>query len=430
MKYAIVGLGSRHKLFRDALTGPFAAGNALVALCDSNPHRLALSQAGVRAATGADIPGYGDFTAMLAEARPEAVIVTTPDFTHHRFMAEAMRAGADVITEKPMTTDLGRLGAILAAQRQTGRAVTVTFNYRYAPARTQVKEILVSGAIGEIVAVDFRWHLDRVHGADYFRRWHRERQKSGGLLVHKATHHFDLINWWIGSTPARVAASGRLAFYRPETAAALGLSDPGPRCRDCVAAADCDFALDLSRDEALRDLYLEAEHADGYVRDACVFAPGIDIEDTVQAHIAYASGATANYSLVAYSPWEGLEVRFIGTAGELAHSHVETHGILGGTWSRPATETMRTVLHRAGREPEEIAIPRAEGSHGGADPVMLGYILAPATMPPDQLGRAAGEVMGAWSILTGLAANRAIAGGGTVVVDDMLAEAGIALPRP
>ena len=58
------------------------------------------------------------------------------------------------------------------------------------PARTQIKDMLMSGAIGEIVAVDFSWHLDRVHGADYFRRWHRYKERSGGLLVHKSTHHF------------------------------------------------------------------------------------------------------------------------------------------------------------------------------------------------------------------------------------------------
>ena len=55
--------------------------------------------------------------------------------------------------------------------------------------------------------------LDTKHGADYFRRWHRDKAHSGGLLVHKASHHFDLVNWWIQSAPTRVFASGGLRFY-------------------------------------------------------------------------------------------------------------------------------------------------------------------------------------------------------------------------
>jgi len=73
-------------------------------------------------------------------------------------------------------------------------------------------------------------HLDRVHGADYFRRWHRYKDKSGGLLVHKSTHHFDLVNWWLGSRPTRIAATGKRVFYTPEMATKLGLQDHGPRC--------------------------------------------------------------------------------------------------------------------------------------------------------------------------------------------------------
>ena len=86
----------------------------------------------------------------------------------------------------------------------------MTFNYRYTPARTQLKDILMSGAIGEITAVDFRWYLDRVHGADYFRRWHRYKEKSGGLLVHKSTPPFrsdELVGGVDAPRPYRRAAS-------------------------------------------------------------------------------------------------------------------------------------------------------------------------------------------------------------------------------
>ncbi len=143
------------------------------------------------------------------------------------------------MTEKPMTVDLGKLKEILEAQAASGRKVTVTFNYRYTPARTQLKDMLMSGTIGEITAVDFTWYLDRVHGADYFRRWHRYKEKSGGLLVHKSTHHFDLMNWWVDSTPKTVTATGDRRFYTPEMANKLGLANHGERCHGCPVFDKC-----------------------------------------------------------------------------------------------------------------------------------------------------------------------------------------------
>ena len=160
----------------------------------------------------------------------------------------------------------------------------------------------MSGAIGDITAVDFRWYLDRVHGADYFRRWHRYKDKSGGLLVHKATHHFDLVNWWVASTPKTVSANGKRVFYTPQMARELGLENHGERCHGCPVFDSCDYRLDLEGDEALRELYLEAEDDDGYLRDNCVFADDITIEDTMQVQVRYANGVFAQLHARAPTP--------------------------------------------------------------------------------------------------------------------------------
>jgi hypothetical protein len=225
-----------------------------------------------------------------------------------------------------------------------------------------------------------------------------------------------------------VAAQGQLAFYTPATAARLGLADHGPRCHDC--GLPCDFRLDIDGDPALRELYLEAEVADGYLRDRCVFDADIDIEDTMQVQVGYASGASANYTLCAYSPWEGLEVKLHGTRGELSHRHVEVHGVFGGRRARMETDNMQTVVHVAGEPPQSIEVWQGEGDHGGADPVMLGYLFDPAGSGTDPYARGSSHVDGAWSILTGIAANESMRTGRTVDIDDFLAEAGIALPRP
>ncbi|HBF28708.1 Gfo/Idh/MocA family oxidoreductase [Rhizobium sp.] len=429
MKIAIVGCGSRHKMFRDSVVDDYADRHEIVALCDSNPHRLSEAAKAASKPGTNGVPTYlaGDFGQMLAEQKPDTVVVATPDFLHADYIVRAFEAGCDVICEKPLTIDLSRLKMIVDAQSRTGRQVKVTFNYRYSPARTQIKELISSGVIGEVTAVDFHWHLDRVHGADYFRRWHRQKENSGGLLVHKSTHHFDLLNWWLGTVPTEVLASGRRAFYRPETAKALGLEGRGARCHLCPVAEKCDFELDLSSDESLKALYLDAEGEDGYFRDLCVFDQDIGIEDTMQAHIRYKSGTTANYTLTAYSPWEGLEIKFQGTKGDITHRHVEVHGVFGGERAHANEDAVSTELHLAGEVPRMLDVPRAKGHHGGADPVMLGYIFAPDTMEPDRYGRASDHIAGAWSILTGIAANASIETGSMVNIQSMLRARGITL---
>ncbi len=430
MKYAIVGVGGRHAMFRRAITQTHAEGNDLVALCDVNETRLALS-AGKVPKKGNGIATYeaADFERMIAEQQPDTVIVTTPDYLHHEYIVTALKAGRNVMTEKPMTVDLAKLRAVLEAQRESGKKLTVTFNYRYTPARTQLKDLLMSGVIGDITAVDFRWYLDRVHGADYFRRWHRYKEKSGGLLVHKSTHHFDLMNWWVASTPKTVSANGKRVFYTPEMAEELGLGGHGERCHGCPVFDQCDYRLDLAGDPALRELYLDAEDDDGYLRDKCVFADDITIEDTMQVQVKYANDVFLNYTLCAYSPWEGLEIKFHGTKGELTHRHVEVHGVFGGVRDKAQEDAMSTTLHLAGGLPEAVDVWAGHGDHGGADPVMLGYLFEPESMEPDRYNRASTHKEGAWSILTGIAANASIASGQTVDVDKMLAEAGISLAR-
>jgi predicted dehydrogenase len=174
-----------------------------------------------------------DFGKMLAEKKPDTVIVCTKDSTHDDYICRSLQAGCDVITEKPMTTDATRCQKIVDTVRETGQQLRVTFNYRYSPPKSQVKELLTSGTIGRILSIDFQWMLDTYHGADYFRRWHRHKKNSGGLLVHKATHHFDLINWWISSIPQWVFASGERVFYNELQAKHYGLQDHGERCQDC-----------------------------------------------------------------------------------------------------------------------------------------------------------------------------------------------------
>lgn len=422
-RYAMVGLGSRHELYQDGIEREHRQWAELVAVCDANPGRVELARQ--RSVRNGAVPPIGypaaEFDRMLRERRPEVVIVTTSDASHHEYLVRAMEAGCDVITEKPMTTDIEKCRQILDARRRTQRRCRVTFNYRYSPPRSQVKELLMSGEIGDVLSVDFHWLLNTYHGADYFRRWHAQKRNSGGLFVHKSTHHFDLVNWWLSAVPVSVAATGKRDFYTPEMARRMGLSGPHVRCRTCPEKHACGFYLDLETNPGLKALYLDCESHDGYLRDRCVFRPEIDIEDTLNALVTYDTGATLSYSLNAFNAWEGYTVAFNGTKGRLEHSIVEsiyvngTESVQGGV--APDGVKIRVVpLRGAGYDIEPWS---AEGDHGGGDRLMLEDIFLPEPSP-DKYLRAADERAGACSILVGIAANLSLQAGGAVQIAGLL----------
>ena len=424
----LVGVGGRSEMYRDAVAFQYPQTAELVGLCDINPGRIALSQKRLRE-KGGDAPGFppDQLEEKIRQLRSDLLVVTSRDSTHDDFIVRGLRAGCDVITEKPMTITAEKCQRIVDAVKQTGRQVRVTFNYRYSPARRQVKELLQQGVVGRVLSVDFQWVLDTTHGADYFRRWHRNQANSGGLMVHKATHHFDLVNWWINSVPARVAAQGSRMFYTPQQAQRYGFTRRTERCLDCPESGRCPFFLDLKNKTGLRELYLDNESHDGYHRDQCVFSDQIDIEDTMDVVVGYRSGVRMSYSLFAYSPWEGYRVAFNGTRGRLEHScrestYVSGDGSVAGGFESQGT--FITVMPHFQKE-QPVPVQESTGGHGGGDARLLDDLFGDRS-EPDPLGLRADYRAGAYSILTGIAANLSMRENRIVDIDDLVH--GVALP--
>ena len=175
-RYAIVGTGVRGVgMWGKPLVTKYGDVLEFVGLCDINPLRVEVG----KTAIGVSCPTFTSLDEMLDKAKPEMLMVTTVDATHVDCIVKALDKGIDVLTEKPMAIDEDQIQALLDAEKRTGRQIVVTFNYRYAPKHQKIKEILRAGEIGTVTSVDFSWYLDTQHGADYFRRWHRLREKSG-----------------------------------------------------------------------------------------------------------------------------------------------------------------------------------------------------------------------------------------------------------
>jgi predicted dehydrogenase len=389
-KVALVGTGIRGSgTWGKALIQNYSDVLRMVGLCDINPIRMEY----VKNYMETECPTYTDFEKMIKETSPDTVVVTTTDCFHAKYICQAMKLGCDVITEKPMATDEKMAQEILDTERRTGRKLIVTFNYRYSPEAVRIKEILMSREIGDITSVDFNYYLDVYHGASYFRRWHGLKQYSGSLFVHKATHHYDLMNWWLSAEPVEVFAHGELRRYGHNG------TFRSIRCTGCPHKAKCEFFWDITGNEHLMNLYVKAESADGYIRDSCVFRKKINIWDTMTAQVQYHNRVMMSYSLSAFMPYEGYFVGFNGTKGRL-----DARVYHSQPWKVTSLADFR-ITHNF-KTSKTFSMSSGGGGHWGADRIMQDRIFRDPG--PDPLGQAAGSREGALSILIGIAARRSI----------------------
>jgi predicted dehydrogenase len=412
--YVLAGTGGRGvNMFAKPLVGDEFDGKArLVGLFDRNASRM-------RAANemlGTDLPTYTDYRSMLQDLDPDGVIIATQDSAHCQFLVETLQAGKRAICEKPLCTTAEQCRRIAAAAAKSDAQGLVTHNARYGAASTAIKQILTSGRLGRILTMEYHEMLDRRHGADYFRRWHRRKANSGGLLIHKASHHFDLLNWFADSLPDKLVAVGDLAFYGKNNAFRH------TRCRECPHAEKCGLHVDMFANERSRKLYLETEADDGYLRDACLWDDQIDIEDRASVIYNYQNGIHVTYTLQAFASYEGERIIIEGTAGRLELSAAKDTRWAAGDVTVHGMEELvgeRLRVFQPGKSIEDVELKRAQGSHGGSDPLLRHEFFArDAGQPPTD--RMASLDQAIQAVLIGAAANQSIATGQMVDVQQLL----------
>jgi predicted dehydrogenase len=415
-RVAIAGTGTRALNFARGIIDDCGEHSELVALYDLNAARMK----GFCDLIGCGIPSYTDFDAMLAECEPDTLMVCATDKAHPELIERAFANGLDAVCEKPLAISLEGLKRIRAAEKKYDRKVKVTFNMRFAPYSAKIKEILNEKPIGDIKTVSAEWFIDRTHGIEYFHRWHARMENGGGLLVHKATHNFDLLNWFLDDSPEQVFAYGSLRVYGAENS-----PFNGPHCRVCDHFDECWAAMNSSlQDDDLnpggeadifKKIYFDAENKDGYLRDQCCFAQDIDIYDTMNAVIKYGSGIQLSYALNAYSPWQGYNIIFTGTEGRMEVGTVNPS-------TRPENfgdgDRIRIIRGRTRSDitMEEISLEIDHSPHGGGDYRLITALFGAEF--DDPLGQVAGFEAGAESALVGICANESIASGSPVSIPD------------
>ncbi|KAH8646198.1 hypothetical protein BX600DRAFT_390777 [Xylariales sp. PMI_506] len=432
-RYAIVGMGVRSAFYYQSIIQDFKDVAKLVGICDTNQTRMNAANDRMVEIGGERLPTYKaeDFDKMVQEQKPDVVIVTTIDRFHHVYCIRAMDLGCDAITEKPMTIDEEKLQLMVDAEKRTGKQVRVLFNYRYSPHHTKVRELIASGVIGEIATVHMDWILDCAHGSDFMRRWHREKQNSGGIQMHKSIHHFDLVHFWLNTEPELVYCVGDLRFYGKENAQRRGETNLGERYLNNTEAKTDPFAIHIDENAQLKKLYLEAEHEDGYIRDRNCFAEGITIEDNLSMIIKYKNRAVMTYNTYAYAPWEGYRCVFNGSKGRIEVNVVESGYSAGGetvteqglgdlekNYIQGGVEQTKIVVYPLFAEPYVVDVEKRAGGHGGGDPVLLRDVLVGDEN--DSFKRAAYIRDGGNAVLVGIGANHSMKSGMPIKVQELV----------
>ena len=405
-RYALAGASARgYGSYARPIYERYAGSAELVGVYDINRGRSEILSKNC-----GNVPVFENFDDMIKTSEPDCVIITTVDAFHSDYAIRSMELGCDVVIEKPLTTDAQKCRAIIEAVNKYKKDVKMIFNMRYVPHTGKIKELISSGAIGDVYSVHFEYMLDRVmrfsaHGTSYFRRWNSRMEKSGGLLLHKSSHHFDFINWIIDAAPKKVSAFGKLNLY--------GKNGPyrGDNCRNCRHSGECPFYYRLTDYET--QYYAEQEKYDGYYKDGCVFSDEIDIYDTMSLNVLYDGGQMMSYSLNATAAYEGWRLAVNGSEGRLEAFSPHT-----GQQSKAHYKSVKVYdLHD---NVTEYSVAELSGAHGGSDDIMLDVLFGGKGMGRDPLGRAAGLDAGVNAVMIGAAANISIKDGVLVDIDKLL----------
>ena len=380
-RYAVCGVSGRAiGMWIPPLCTTFKDKCELVALLDIDPLRFEVCNKQVPETKG--IPTYlpDQFEKMLEETKPDALIVVCKDCFHVEYILKGLAHDLDVITEKPMTTNMEDAKKVCDAEKKSKGTVICTFNYRYNPQHRLIRELVLAGRVGRVTHVDLTWYIDICHGSSYFNRWNRMRENSGGLTIHKASHHFDLVNWWIGSPdPQLIHAFGALNHYGPNGPFNPSKKD-GRHCSECKERRNCAYkARWENRASAIKivDDHLSSFAEDlgvlytpsMYRPDMCIFDSEINIHDTVVADVKYNNGILLNYSANFSTPYEGYRLAINGTHGRI---EAEEWGGMGATGFPCPRQTEHYVdVYPIFETRERHWVKPGVGGHGGGDSVII-----------------------------------------------------------
>ena len=316
----VIGAGGRGRAYA-RYAEKFPQSMKIVAVADLNPHRRKMM------AKKHNIPAenqFGHFNDALSKPKfADAVVIATPDNLHYEPCMKALELGYDVLLEKPVAPTEKECRAIMKQAHKYNRIVAVCHVLRYAPYFVALKQVLDSGAIGDIVSIQHMEPIQYAHMAhSYVRGKWPLADKTTPIILAKSCHDLDILRWLIGKPCKTIAAEGSLHLFRPENAP----KGAPERCTDgCPHEAECPYsAIDIYErrkrhtsvfDLPRRDPALIHEKLKTTNYGRCVFRCENDQCDHYVAIMKFEGDITASFTMDAFTPWGGRRTRIMGTKG-------------------------------------------------------------------------------------------------------------------
>ena len=336
-KIAVVGFGQRGYCYVAMVQRTPNA--ALAAVCDSDPARMEVF---ARELKVEDVPRFTSVDEMLRSCDIDAVVITTPDFSHRDCAIACCKAGKHIMLEKPMAPTAAECRDIIRSCAENNCLMQIGFVLRFHPVFYKVIEIVRSGKLGQILNIVSNEYIGVMHGASYMRRWHRKTANSGGFVLAKCSHDLDIIATVANSKVRRVAAFGSLDFFTTDKL-------KHRYCSECPDT-ECRFRF---KGEFVRMTPEEKAAPSEKPFDLCVYNEDKDLVDHEVAILDFDNGIKASFTLHLFAE---VPKRTICIAG--------TEGIL---YADTAEECIH-VTYSNGLPAENIPCPQTNSSgHGGSD---------------------------------------------------------------
>ena len=316
----IIGAGGRGRTYAN-YADKFPKSMKVVAVSDLNTYRRnnMAKKHGIAAENQ-----FGHYNEALSRPKlADAVVIATPDNLHYEPCMKALELGYDVLLEKPVAPTEKECRAILKQAHKYNRIVAVCHVLRYAPYFVDLKKVLDSGAIGDVVSIQHMEPIQYAHMAhSYVRGNWPLADKTTPIILAKSCHDLDILRWLIGKPCETIAAEGSLHLFRPENAP----KGAPERCTDgCPHEAECPYsaidiyvrrkrhlnAFDIPRRDP--ELILDKLKTTNFGR--CVFRCNNDQCDHYVAIMKFEGGITASFTMDAFTPWGGRRTRIMGTKG-------------------------------------------------------------------------------------------------------------------
>ena len=365
MRFALIGAGQRGMIYAEYAY--FKKGVQIVAVVDPHEGRRNI------AAEKFNIPAESCFAtveAFFAKGKIcDAVILASMDKDHYCRTMAALDCVYDLLLEKPISPDPKECMLIGQKARELGRKIIVCHVLRYTNFFSKLKEIVDSGELGKVIAINHSENVGNFHIAHSFVRgnWRRSDETSP-IIMQKSCHDMDILTWLVGSEAKRIASFGSLRHFKAENAP----EGSTERCLECPVADKCQYNA-LKAYLPVRGGWpaalLGPDQSEAGIRKAletspygrCVYRCDNDVCDHQVTIIEFKNGVNVSFTLSGFTNRMCRETKIMCEYGEINACDDGDRIEITRFNSNQVEQINKTLIRTA----------QVEGFHGGGDSLLM-----------------------------------------------------------